>query len=46
VVNHHATDGVALGECWLDDERGALGSSTVAALAQRKQTINTPRQLS
>jgi Thioesterase-like superfamily len=33
VVNHHATDGVAIGECWLDDERGAIGSSTVAALA-------------
>jgi len=36
VVNHHATDGVAIGECWLYDEQGAIGSSTVAALAQRK----------
>jgi Thioesterase-like superfamily len=36
VVNHHATDGIAIGECWLYDERGAIGSSTVAALAQRK----------
>ena len=36
VVNHHATDGVAIGECWLYDEAGAIGSSTVAALAQRK----------
>jgi hypothetical protein len=36
VVNHHATDGVAIGECWLYDEQGAIGTSTVAALAQRK----------
>jgi hypothetical protein len=36
VVNHHATDGVAIGECWLHDEKGAIGTSTVAALAQRK----------
>ena len=36
VVNHHATSGVAIGECWLHDEQGAIGTSTVAALAQRK----------
>ena len=36
VVNHHATDGVAIGECWLYDEEGAIGTSTVAALAQRR----------
>jgi hypothetical protein len=36
VVNHHATDGVGIGECWLYDEKGPIGSSTVAALAQRK----------
>lgn len=36
VVNHHSTDGIAIGECWLYDERGAIGTSTVAALAQRK----------
>jgi hypothetical protein len=36
VVNHHATDGVAVGECWLYDEHGPIGTSTVAALAQRK----------
>ena len=36
VVNHHATDGIAIGECWLYDEMGAIGTSTVAALAQRK----------
>lgn len=35
VVNHHATDGVAIGECWLYDEQGPIGTSTVAALAQR-----------
>ena len=36
VTNHHATDGIAVGECWLYDEEGAIGTSTVAALAQRK----------
>jgi hypothetical protein len=35
VVNHRATDGVAVGECWLHDERGPIGTATVAALAQR-----------
>jgi hypothetical protein len=35
VVNHGATDGVAIGECWLHDEQGPIGSATVAALAQR-----------
>ncbi|HLK25485.1 MAG TPA: acyl-CoA thioesterase domain-containing protein [Caulobacteraceae bacterium] len=37
VVNHHATDGVAIGECFLYDERGPIGSSTVCALAQRRR---------
>ena len=36
VVNHHATDGVAIGECFLYDQAGPIGTSTVAALAQRK----------
>ena len=36
VVNHHATAGVAIGECFLYDEQGPIGSSTVAALAQRR----------
>jgi hypothetical protein len=35
VVNHGATDGVAIGECFLHDEAGPIGSATVAALAQR-----------
>jgi Thioesterase-like superfamily len=42
VVNHHATEGVAIGECWLYDERGPIGTSTVAALAQRKPMTNVP----
>jgi acyl-CoA thioesterase len=42
VVNHHATDGVAIGECWLYDEQGAIGASTVAALAQRKPMAKPP----
>jgi len=36
VVNHQATDGVAIGECFVYDERGPIGSATVAALAQRR----------
>jgi Acyl-CoA thioesterase C-terminal domain len=36
VVNHGASDGIAVGECRLYDEQGAIGTSTVAALAQRK----------
>ena len=36
VVNHQATDGIAIGECFLYDQQGPIGSSTVAALAQRK----------
>jgi hypothetical protein len=36
VVNHQATDGVAIGECFLYDEAGPLGSATVCALAQRR----------
>lgn len=35
-VNHQATDGVAIGECFLYDEEGPIGSATVAALAQRR----------
>ncbi len=40
VVNHHSRDGIAIGECWLYDEEGAIGTSTVAALAQRKPMLN------
>src|SRR5215831_11087109 len=42
VVKHHAADGIAIGECWLYDEEGAIGTSTVAALAQRKPMTNVP----
>jgi hypothetical protein len=40
VVNHRAANGVAIGECWLHDEQGAIGTSTVAALAQRNPMVN------
>ncbi len=45
VVNHHSTDGIAIGECFLYDQQGPIGSSTVAALAQRKPmaTVAPPR---
>jgi hypothetical protein len=36
VVNHGATDGVAIGECFLYDEEGPIGSASCAALAQRR----------
>jgi len=35
VVNHQASDGVAIGECWLYDETGPIGTASVAALAQK-----------
>ncbi|MFB6446279.1 acyl-CoA thioesterase domain-containing protein [Bradyrhizobium tunisiense] len=44
VVNHHATDGVAIGECWLYDEQGPIGTATVAALAQRKPIVNPSKR--
>lgn len=37
VVNHQATDGVAIGECWLYDRKGMIGSSSVPALAQSRK---------
>jgi hypothetical protein len=42
VVNHHATDGIAIGECLLHDTSGPIGSSTVCALAQRRAAQVTP----
>ena len=35
-VNHQATDGVAVGECWLYDSEGSLGFASCAALAQKR----------
>jgi hypothetical protein len=36
VVNHQATDGVTLGACFMHDREGAVGSSTVVGVAQRR----------
>jgi hypothetical protein len=36
VVNHQATDGVAIGECFIYDIEGPIGTASVAALAQRR----------
>lgn len=36
MVRHHATAGVAVGECWLHDEQGPLGSVNIAAVVQRQ----------
>src|ERR1700687_4231832 len=40
VVNHRVANRVAIGECWLYDERGAIVRSTVAAVPQRKPMAN------
>lgn len=37
VRNHGETAGVAIGECWLYDEQGPIGTSTVAALPQTRR---------
>jgi hypothetical protein len=37
VINHQATDGVAIGECWAYDVEGPIGTTTVAALAQARK---------
>jgi len=36
VVNHHASDGVAIGECFIYDTHGPVGTASVAALAQKR----------
>ncbi len=36
VVNHQATEGVAIGECFIYDQQGPIGSASVAALAQKR----------
>ena len=36
VVNHGVSDGVAIGECFLYDEDGPIGSASCAALAQMR----------
>ena len=36
VVNHGVSDGVAIGECFLYDEDGPIGSASCAALAQSR----------
>ncbi len=37
VVNHQASDGVALGECRIYDRKGSIGISAVTSLAQKKR---------
>jgi hypothetical protein len=37
VVNHGASDGVAIGECFVHDERGPIGSASCTALAQKRK---------
>lgn len=37
VSDHHSADGIAVGRCTMYDDEGAIGSSTVCALAQRRR---------
>jgi hypothetical protein len=37
VVNHGHSDGIAIGECFLHDERGSIGSASCTALAQKRK---------
>ena len=37
VKNHGETKGVGMGECWLYDEEGPIGTSSVAALPQQRR---------
>jgi hypothetical protein len=37
VVEHHATDGIAIGECALYDTSGPIGRSVVTALSNRRK---------
>ena len=37
VINHGATDGVAIGECFLHDEQGPIGSASCTALVQKRK---------
>ena len=36
VATHHSADGIAVGQCTIYDEQGAIGLSTVCAIAQRR----------
>ncbi len=44
VAHHQATAGVAIGECYLYDVEGPIGSATVAALAQRRRMALPPAE--
>ena len=35
-ASHHSAEGIAVGQCTMYDEQGAIGSSTVCAIAQRR----------
>jgi acyl-CoA thioesterase len=42
VSNHHSFDGIAVGECTLYDERGAIGTSTVTGVSNRRRGEAAP----
>jgi len=39
VINHQASDGVAIGECFVYDEEGPIGSASTCALAQKRANM-------
>jgi hypothetical protein len=41
-INHQASDGVAVGECFLYDQQGPIGSASCCALAQKRRMSNPP----
>ena len=44
VVNHHASDGVAIGECWLYDEQGPIGTRLSRPWRRRSRWRNRRRR--
>lgn len=42
--SHHSAEGIAVGQCTMYDELGAIGSSTVCALAQRRRVQEANRE--
>jgi len=43
VINHQATAGVAIGECFVYDEEGPIGSASTCALAQTRRNMPLPK---
>lgn len=42
VASHHSAEGVAIGDCTLYDEQGAIGKSSVCAVANERPVVAAP----